>query len=445
MALIAIPNFQCGTRLRIGLLAFMLAVALQSGSVFAQAMADEQSASARVQEPARTPDPIFSLRKYPSLRVGPLRLDVRAKSQAEWNDFGDHDRDPGADVFDLRRARLGVEGRVTSHVEYQIERELRAEKRPWRDVYVGVRSLRTIRVQAGRFKMPFSLDQTTSVMDGSFAYRSLAARALAPSRDVGVMAFGAALSNVVRYEAALFRGGGDNAPLSEPNPEISARTAAARVVVRPWNAARARLRPLRSLTFGAALTAGRVPEGLNSLRAETVTGQRLAEPVYVNGVRRRVGAEVQWRPGPVSVQAEVIRASDERRNQGIDNDDLPDVNHHGWYVSGTWLLTGEDKKNNVEPARPLFQGGLGAFELASRVEALTFGTGDDGDDVAWPGPRARRVAAARDAAWTIGVNWYLNEFVKVQLNAIHERRDGGNVTPAERSSWSRALRVQFQL
>lgn len=424
---------------------WVLPITLFGQSAAAQVAQDAQRGATQAQEPARSPDPVFSLRKYPSLRVGPVRLDVRAKSQAEWNDFEDHERDPGADVFDLRRARLGFEGRVTRHVEYQVERELRDDKRPWRDVYVGIRSLRTIRVQAGRFKMPFSLDQTTSVMDGSFAYRSLAARALAPSRDVGVMAFGGVLDNVLRYEAGFFRGGGDNAPIPGAGPEVRSRTSAARVVFRPWNSARARFGRLRSLTFGAAFTTGRVPEGLNSLRAETVTGDRLAEPVYVNGLRRRVGAEVQWRPGPVSMQGEFIWATDERRHQGIDNEDLPSVNQQGWYVSGTWLMTGEEKKNNVEPARPLFQGGLGAFELASRVEALSFGAGDAGDDVAWPGPRARRIAVSRDAAWTIGLNWYLNEFVKVQLNAIRERRDGDNVTPSEKRAWSRALRIQFQL
>lgn len=425
-------------------LAPAVAAALCSWPASAQVVKDGQAAAPPAEEPVRSPDPVFSLRKYPSLRLGPLRLDVRAKSQAEWNDFADDDRDPGADAFDLRRARLGFEGRMTRYVEYQIERELRSERRPWRDVYVGIRPLRVIRVQAGRFKIPFSLDQTTGVMDGSFVYRSIAASSLAPSRDVGVMAYGAVLGNTVRYEAGVFRGGGDNARLAEEHPDVRPRTAAGRVVVRPWNSARAALRPLRTLTFGAALTAGRVPEGLNSLRAETVTGDRLADPVYVNGLRRRLGAEVQWRPGPVSVQSEFIRVSDERRHQGIDNEDLPDAQQQGWYVSGTWLITGEGKKDNVAPARPLFQGGFGAFEVAGRLESLTLGGGRM-SDVPLPGPRARRIPLSSDTAWTIGFNWYLNEFVKVQLNAIRERRDGENPGTAQEPVWSRALRIQFQL
>ena len=112
---------------------------------------------------------------------------------------------------------------------------------------------------------------------------------------------------------------------------------------------------LRDLEVGAAFTAGRVPEGLNSLRAETIPGDTLVDRVYVNGLRRRLGAELLWRPGPLSVQGEVIRVSEERRGQGIDNENLPDAVQRGWYLSGSWLITGEEKKNNVEPAAPIQQ------------------------------------------------------------------------------------------
>ena len=114
-----------------------------------------------------------------------------------------------------------------------------------------------------------------------------------------------------------------------------------------------------------------VPEGLNSLRAETIPGDTFVDRVYVNGLRRRLGAELQWRPGPLSVQGEVIRVSEERRGQGIDNENLPDAVQRGWYLSGSWLITGEEKKDNVDPAAP-FPGGS-AVRDRRRLKASLLG------------------------------------------------------------------------
>jgi len=392
------------------------------------------------QEPSRV---AFSFEKNPSLRVGSnLRFDVHFKSQADWRDFPDQAADSD-DVFDLHRARIVVDGRATKYVEYQVEREMRDASRPWRDVFANVRPLRAFELQVGRFKVPFGLEQTTGVMDLNFAYRALASSYLAPGRDIGAMAHGRMLRNVLRYEAGVFREGGDNARVVDQIGSAGQRTTAARIVTRPWTATR--VSSLRNLEVGAAFTAGRVPEGLNSLRAETVPGDRLAERIYVNGQRRRLGVELQWRPGPASVQGEVIRVSEERRGQGIDNENLPDAVQRGWYVAGTWLMTGEEKKGKIEPARPLLQGGLGAVEIAGRVEAITFGSSFTSGPAA-PGPRAPRILEKRDAVWTVGVNWYLNEFLRVQANLIREQREeGGIVLPTFGRTWSRTLRVQFQL
>ena len=405
-----------------------------------------------IQAPAEQPSDVqkkqarisLSFKDNPSLRVGSnLRFDLHFKSQADWRDFSDESADSSADEFDLNRARLAIDGRVTRHVEYQVEREMRSAKRPWRDVFVNVRPLRGAQVQLGRFKMPFSLDQTTGSMDINFAYRSLAGTYLAPGRDVGLMAHGGVLKNRLQYEAGVFREGGDNARLYEEIGSVRQRTMAGRLVTRPWNAVR--FASLRNLEVGAAFTAGEVPEGLNSLRAETIAGDHLVNRVYVNGLRRRAGVELQWRPGPASVQAEMIRVTEERRGQGIDNENLPDVVHGGWYLSGTWLVTGEEKKRNIDPARPLLQGGLGALEIAARVEALTSGSSSNSGP-ALPGPRAHRMVDTRDTAWTLGLNWYVNRFVRVQANAIREQREeGGAPMPTPGRAWGRTFHVQFQL
>ena len=56
----------------------------------------------------------------------------------------DASRDDDVDV-DLARRRVGVTGRVTSHVEFEVEREIDDGGR-WRDVFVNVRANREIQV-----------------------------------------------------------------------------------------------------------------------------------------------------------------------------------------------------------------------------------------------------------------------------------------------------------
>ena len=382
--------------------------------------------------------------KHPSIHFGRvLTVDLRVKAQTDWRDFPAEPATAPKDVFDLHRARVGIEGTLLTRFDYQIERELHDATQPWRDVYVDARVLRDLQIQAGQFKIPFGLDQLTSGMDIDFNYRSLAGTYLAPGRDLGLMAHGKLFDDVVKYEAGVFRQGGENVRSSERTEAQSARTVAGRLVVKPWNGSKA-FRSLRSFAAGIAFTDGRLPEGPNSLRGKTVPGDAFFEHFYVDGERRRVGAEFQWRPGPMSVQGEFIRARDQRRGQGIDNENLPDAAARGWYLSSTWLVTGERKKDTIKPARPFLKGGIGAVELAARVERL--GSGSHGTAAgSFSSPRAPVILLRADNVSTAGVNWYLNEYVKLQVNLIREQREAGVAIPGQVTVWSRTLRVQFGL
>jgi hypothetical protein len=55
-------------------------------------------------------------------------------------------------------------------------------------------------------------------------------------------------------------------------------------------------------------------------------------------------------------------------------------------------------------------------------------------------------ASRSDRAWTLGLNWYMNRFVKVQANVARESRDdAGAPIPGRARFWNRLLRVQFHL
>lgn len=112
----------------------------------------------------------------------------------------------------------------------------------------------------------------------------------------------------------------------------------------------------------------------------------------MKGRRLRLGVDGRWTPGPVSVQAEYIRVSDERSGQRLGDVDLPSAIAQGWYVSGTWAITGDNKSaGSIDPSRPFPTKGIGAVELAGRFEELRFGSAGTGDEPPFTNPRAANI------------------------------------------------------
>jgi phosphate-selective porin OprO/OprP len=385
----------------------------------------------------------------PSLRIGEFRAELRVRVHFDLRDF---DPELGEDETELRRARLVLQGRVYDDLEYEFDVDFANEDRPWRDVYGNYRRFRAAEIQFGRFKMPFSLDQNTATFSLNFIERSLIANHLSPARDRGVMVHGRLGGNVFRYMTGGFRGDGENtvyagAP-NEDRPEqieIVDGTWAGRVELTPWDNSKGLL---NSAQFGVNATVGTLLEGLYGLRGETLSGFDFAEPYYVKGRRLRFGADWRWTPGPVSVQAEYIRVSDERNGQGLGDVDLPDAIAQGWYVAGTWAITGENKTSGgLEPSRPFPMRGAGGIELAARYEELRFTSAGTGGEPPFSNPRAANILPNSDKILTLGVNWYLNRFGRVSVNGTRETLEDPLRTPiAGRTRfWGVLTRLQFVL
>ena len=363
----------------------------------------------------------------------------------------DPDLDGNADDFDWRRRRFGVRGQVLGWLSYEVEREFRDKADPWRDVYANAKVNDLLEVRAGLFKVPFSLDNLTGSTSHDFVYKSVAARTISPGRDPGLQVWGRSDGRRFTYFVGMFRGADEetthDAVLDDDKAgESLGRTFSARVSVQPLDAVDRLPRALRNLEFGVNGGSSTVPEGLNGVRGRSVFGFEFFAPVYVKGHRVRAGADAALFAGPTSVKAEWIGAWDERRDQGLGDETLPDVRSRGWYTSGTWLLTGERKQDSdVRPRRPLFQGGFGAVEAAVRFERLSFGSSSTNGEPAFANPRAAHLLGNRDDILTMGVTWYLNRWFKLQTNAIHETLEDPERTPLTgvRSYWSYVSRLQF--
>ena len=364
----------------------------------------------------------------PSIHFGTAaRIDLRLNLQVDARE-SDAALTPGGSVAWARK-RVGVDGVVARVLGFQVEGEI-DEPSPWRDVYVNYQQFDAVQLQAGQFKLPFSREQTTSAAKLDFVYRSRVAALLAPGRDRGVMVHGRVIADRLSYEAGTFTRDGDNARHPGPERVAGGRTIAARVTARPFRSAHS---AWRTVEAGVAGTWSDIAEGFPGFQGETQFGEDFYEAeLWVQGSLRRRGVEFRWRPGPFSLTSEYIRLAIERRAQGVEGTDLSPFVADGWYVSGTWTITGETKT-----------GAFGAVEAAVRVEALGFSSEGTGEPAS-ASPRAEVVLGRRLEALTIGMNWHPMRWLKVQVNAIREVvTESGEAALLQRPLWSQVLRLQF--
>ena len=365
----------------------------------------------------------------PSIKAGDwLRVDFRARFQGDLRTSEAPIRGDEDGGIDIARRRVGVDGRV-GYVGYQVEYEL--GPREWRDVYLDYRQFKPVQVRAGIFKVPFGLDENTSATSLDFIYRSRISSRLAPGRDRGVSVHGRVLNNVVSYEAGVFANDGDNARPSHSERVFGTRTFAARVLAHPFRTSKSMWADVQ---FGAAISGTEVPLGFPAVRARTVFGESFYDSdVWVRGHRQRTGLEARWKPGRVTIQSEYIRLTDERRGQSVEDGDLSPLLAHGWYVSGTYSVT--RKRNRY-----------GRIEAAARYEMLSFGS-TSGAGAPSTSARADVVLGNVDRVTTIGANWHVNKWVKVQANLIREDigRPSMGPMPGRPGFWSRAFRLQLTL
>jgi phosphate-selective porin OprO and OprP len=369
-------------------------------------------------------------------------IDLRARVQTHVREseapLGD------ASAFDVARRRIGLEGRIAGIVDFQIEGEI-GSSTPWRDVFADYRQFDALRVMAGQFKIPFSLDENTGSTNLDFVYRSRAATQLAPGRDRGVMLHGRLLRRSLEYEAGVFRHDGENARTRKAALVHGRETVAGRVTVLPFVRSGS---IVSDLQFAVAATGSDVPEGISALRGRTaLDAPFFPADYYVRGRRLRTGLEMRWRPGPFSIKSEYMRVSTERLGQSVGDTDLSPLVGEGWYVSGTWIVTGEKKSRGLEaPRRSLLRRGVGALELAARVEKLRFHSTASGD-IPSPSPRADVVLPNSDRAVTFGFNWVPLRGIKIQGNVIREviADPSSGPLPTQPGFWSKVLRFQFTL
>jgi phosphate-selective porin OprO and OprP len=263
-------------------------------------------------------------------------------------------------------------------------------------------------IRAGKYKEPVSLERLQSGTDLLFAERSIANN-LAPNRDVGAMFHGDLSQGTIGYALGVFNGVLDGG-LSDGDVEDS-KDVVARVFLQPFkNQAGS---AAQGLGFGVAGSIGRQRDPLAALAYKTAGRSTFFkyDPAAVGaGDHRRLEPQLYYFQGPFGLMSEYARSQQGVR-KGATRGDLTNT---GWYVQGSYVLTGEKATyRSVTPAKPFDpkNGQWGAFELAARLSQIHV------DQDAFRLGLADPTASASDAhAYTLGLNWYLNRAVKAQFN-----------------------------
>jgi phosphate-selective porin OprO/OprP len=276
-----------------------------------------------------------------------------------------------ANGFDIRRAYVGVQGKLYGDWTYEATADIAASTLEY--AWLNYKWSDSLHFRMGAFKMPFSYEELTSSRFIDFQERSLV-NAFAPAKDVGFMVHGELVKNTLVYAVALANGAGKNA--DEANSQVDDQEIIARLA--------SNLAPLAGLKetvlhVGGGYTTGNIPgntaltggirtegRGLTFLTVSAPPGAAASSDTQ----RDRLGLETVLAWGPVKAQGEWVKASYD--NSSVNYDREIDA----YYAELNWLITGEkyadfytmNGMRAIKPNRPFKKGaeGMGAWEIGAR-------------------------------------------------------------------------------
>ncbi len=329
--------------------------------------------------------------------------------------------------FDFRRIRPTIEGTVFGKYDFRFTPEFGEAKTVSAtstsgivDAYIDARFQPSFKVRAGKFKPFVGLERLQSGSDIKFIERSYVSNNILPNRDLGAAIHGDVLEGKLNYSVGIYNGvvdGGDITTVQDTNVD---KEYAARLFATPFKDTDS---ILAGLGFGLAATHGNFKGSslATGLPAYKTPGQQSSFFAYTagtvaNGARGRISPQAYYYYGPFGVITEYARVSQDVTN-GTKSDKLE---NDAWQIAGSYLITGEDASFKGVKPKQVFNtdgGGWGAWELVARyqennIDSKAFQT----SSTATTGYADQRLNASSAKSWAAGINWYLNQNVKVVLN-----------------------------
>jgi phosphate-selective porin OprO/OprP len=333
---------------------------------------------------------------------------------------------PENNQFFVNRARIYLSGTLFKYYEFKIEPDFGKGTSELKDGFINVNYVPYAQFKVGQFKEPFSLERLASSNYMDFVERSLPVDNLTPDRDQGIMIHGSYAPFGLHYGLGIFNGVRANESDVDDHKDV-----AMRIGLTPFYKQKSIL--LKGLYVGLSTTYGEqemtYPDDEDAFwskgKLETAGDTKFFQ--FTNGVkhdgsRQRLGTEFAWVVGPLSIKGEWMRLDlDDLKNPAGESHDL---SMSGEYISLAYFLTGETQQ--FDPAQAVFKrtkpnkifdpknGTWGGVQLLARYERL--GLSDGFFDHGYANP-AKYTDCAK--GFTLGLNWYLNEMVRVMLNYNH--------------------------
>ncbi|MBC7756941.1 MAG: hypothetical protein H7Z20_09965, partial [Bdellovibrio sp.] len=324
------------------------------------------------------------------------------------------------------------------------------------DAYIDARLSPSFKIRAGKYKPFVGLERLQGASDIKFVERSYVTNAILPNRDVGISVYGDVLSDKLNYALGINNGVVDGGNISSGTEFDGNRELTARLFASPFKDDANALSGLgfgiagtvtnndgeRNLDFTNTSAADATRNGLPSYLTE---GQqpffRYGSASVADGKRIRFTPQANYYYGPFGLLAEYARVSQDLSLLTSTTGNAPTVlvagstkklSHEAWQIAATYLITGEDSSfKGVKPKQDfdIDKGGWGAWELVARYSELNLDEdtfkNKAGNSFSTDTYANLSESAQSAKTWTAGVNWYLNQNAKVQLNYAHTKFDGG--------------------
>lgn len=311
------------------------------------------------------------------------------------------------DEIIVRRARFTFERKMGQKREIKGSAEVRKDEVEIKDLYGLYTGLSFGSIRLGSQKEPFSLEDMTSSRFTTMMEHGLIAEALSPGRNVGVTLY--SQRNTLNGAIGFFGSGFKQDGIKTSGAALTGRltrhfiNAQQRILHAGFSAS------YRRLGSTPPRFRSRPESGVNDIYMIDTGDIEKAEDVS------RLGIEAAYVNGSVSLQGEYIASRVDRES------DLGSLSFGGWYLQGSWFLTGESKNyltgtgtfGRIVPNSPFTfkHGGRGAWELTARVSRA------DMTD--------RDVIGGEETNISLGLNWHPRKYVIVMANYI-------NVTDVDR-------------
>ena len=358
------------------------------------------------------------------------------------------------DGVGVRRGRIHTEGTLYKDFDFKFEYDFvrgnGSTAAGITDAWVEYTGLKPVSFTGGQFKEPFSLESVTSNRYLTFAERSLANNAFVEFANpyllgISGQSFGERWTARGAFQAEPIGGGGYNANTSLNNQGNANRNGPSgnpsygvtgRVTGLPYFNSKTELVHLgasgsfrevnntnngngANVNWSSNDPSGGNPNNPTSMRFASQIADvdrtnwadtgNLSNATHTLNNYYRVGAEAAGVYGPFSVQSEFIGTQLSGRGYGS-SDFL-----YGYYATASYFLTGESRNYNTKKGAfdrqkanknfSLKDGGWGAWELATRFDALNMNTAN--------------VSGGRLQEATVALNWYLNPHVRMMFDYSH--------------------------